>query len=280
MQKKNNISDIVCLTYGDFGFFFSLLLIPSRINLYIMHHANVDSMSRSHIKKLMFNIYKKRFIHIVNSGFMGDYLKNSIGVDSSKVLVWPHPLNPITISQKELIYDCVGLSNSNDERIIDQIIELERQTGVIKRNNLHVILKSTYNKFDNGYLQVFNGFIDKTIFDDYVSKARCLFMPFPDSYQMRMSGTLMDALSNNKILLGTNIPIIEYSKRMYPNIVHVFDIDTFVSTILKLKIKNPEAEKEFELFKNNHSDEYLASLMVDGLARGRQMDSSLQMYDF
>lgn len=278
--KENNISDVVCLTYGDIGFFFSLLLIPKRTNLYIMHHANVDSISRSRIKMLMFNTYKKRFVHIVNNGFMGDYLENNIGVDSSKVLVWPHPLNPITISQEELIYDCVGLSNSNDERIINQIIELESQTEVIKRNNLHVVLKSTYNKFDNGYLQVFNGFVDKAIFDDYISKARCLFMPFPDSYKMRMSGTLMDALSNNKILLGTNIPIIKYSKIMYPNIVQVFDINTFVSTILKLKIKSSESEKEFALFKNNHSDEYLASLMVDGLTRGRQVDSSLQKYDF
>lgn len=278
--KENNISNVVCLTYGDFGFFFSLLLIPKRMNLYIMHHANVDSISRSRIKMIMFNTYKKRFIHIVNSGFMGDYLKNSLGVDSSKVLVWPHPLNPITISKEELIYDCVGLSNSNDESVVNQIIELERQTEVIKRNNLHVVLKSTFNKFDNGYLQVLNGFMDKAIFDGYISKARCLFMPFPDNYQMRMSGTLMDALSNNKVLLGTNIPIIKYSKKMYPNIVHFFDINTFVPTLLEFKIKSLESEKEFSLFKYNHSDEYLASLMVNSLTQGRLIDSSLQNYDF
>lgn len=278
--KKKQIFDVVCLTYGDFGFFFSLLLLPKCINLYMMHHANVDSISRSRIKRFMFNIYKKRFIHIVNSGFMGDYLKNYIGVNSSNVLVWPHPLNPITIPQKELIYDCVGLSNSNDEKVINQIIELERQTEIIKRNSLHVILKSACDKFDNGYLQVFNGFIDKAIFDDYISKARCLFMPFPDSYQMRMSGTLMDALSNNKILLGTNIPIIKYSKKMYPNIVHFFDINTFVQTILEFKIKKSEFENEFTLFKYNHSDEYLAPLMINSLTQDIQIDSSLQKYDF
>lgn len=278
--RKNKISDIICLTYGDFGFCFSFWLIPKHTNLYLMHHANVDSISRSRIKTFMFNIYKKRFMHIVNSGFMGDYLKNCMGVDYSRVLVWPHPLNQITISQKELIYDCVGLSNSNDERIINQIIETERQTEIIKKNSLHIVLKSTCNKFDNGYLQVFNGFIDKARFDDFISKARCLFMPFPDSYQMRMSGTLMDALSNNKILLGTNIPIIKYSKKMYPNIVQIFDINTFIPIILDFKIKKPEFEKEFTLFKHNHSDAFLAPLMISSLTQDKQMNSPLQKYDF
>lgn len=277
--KENNISDIVCLTYGDFGLFLSQLLIPSQINLYIMHHANVDSICRSRIKNLMFNTYKNKYTHIVLCGFIGNYLKNCLGVDTS-VLVWPHPLNSVTVSQEETIYDCVGLSNSNDEKIIDQIIELEKHTGILKKNNLHVLLKASHNRFDNGYLQVFNGFIDKVLFDNYISKARCLFMPFPDSYQLRMSGTLMDALSNNKILLGSNIPVTKYSKEMYPNIVRIFDIDTFINTILEFKTKNAEFDKEFALFKYNHSDEYLAPLMISSLTEDMQLNLDQKKYDF
>lgn len=278
--KKNNISDIVCLTYGDFGLFFSQLLIPNGINLYIMHHANIDSICRSRIKRFMFSTYKSRFRHIVLCKFIGDHLKNYIGVNASKILVWPHPLNLVPTPQKEAIYDCVGLSNSNDEMIINQIIELEKQTEVLKKNNLHVVLKSSHNRFDNGYLQVFNGFIDKPIFDNYINKARCLLMPFPDSFQLRISGTLMDALSNNKILLGTNIPITKYSKKTYPNIVQVLDVNTFASTILGFKIKNSKLEMEFALFKYNHSDEYLAPLMINSLTKNRQVNFDQEKYDF
>ena len=274
--ESHNIETIICLTYDDFGLFFSQYLLKKKMNVYLMHHANIDALKRSSLKRLFFHTYCKKVRHIVQCEFLSEYFSQIIP-EIDDIIIWPHPLNQINkTALSNAIYDCVGLSTSNDDSVICEIIENEKNHETLKNNGLKVILKSNNYEFDNGYLRVIKGFIEQDLFENYVINSRSLLMPFPETFKMRMSGTLMDALSNKKHLIGTEIPIVLRSKKTYPEIVHLYTLESFASLLKKIA-KSDKVESQFNEFITFHSDTHLSKLMYDSITLNRP---NICNYDF
>ena len=61
--------------------------------------------------------------------FIGTYLNEKLGVNNQIIYPIPHPLN-CTNNNVNVIYDCVGISNSNDEEIIKNLVEYEKENKV------------------------------------------------------------------------------------------------------------------------------------------------------
>lgn len=262
--RKYNFDKVIILSFYDIGLFFSRNILPNNLTFFLMHHYNVDLFCSSKLRRFLFGFYKKKFKHIVQCSFMKKVMVKTVNIDSSDVIVWPHPLNTIDKMSEIEDIDCSGLSTSNDEEVIAEIIEMERNTSILKRENLHVYIKSRKHSFNDGNLIIINGFLDKDVFDDIIDRSKALFLPFPPSFKTRMSGTLMDALSNEKFVIGTRIPVVENSRKSYPLLVKVYDTASFVEQ-LKLLRKGEKETSQFQNFKKYHCDEYLSEIMKNSI---------------
>lgn len=258
LAKKIRPDYIFVSSFDTIVFRFGRLLFGDTENMYLLHTINIDELA-NFIKSKLFNTYKNKVNHVVFEQYMKDYLINRIGIESNRVFVLPHPLNENSkiFNSKELEYACVGLSNSNDEDLITKLIELEKEKKVFKNNCKKVILKSKEKEFDNGYLKVFKGFLDINTYDTYINKSECVLVPFPKDFYYRMSGTLVDAFSNNKVVMGNNIPIIQTYAKKYPDICKIYTSESDLVNQISLSRTADKNEFQFEKFKIEHSNEMI-----------------------
>ncbi|RLQ94813.1 glycosyltransferase family protein [Falsibacillus albus] len=262
--KKNKSDYILVSSFDTITFAIGKIFFRNKDKMYIVHHNNVDELDNKYKLKI-FKSYMNNVNHIVLEGFIKDYLVNEIGVNKKNVFVLPHPLyiNETCKEQREK-YLCIGLSNSNDEYFIEQIIKTEKENKKFLNSRKKVILKSKKYEFDNGYLKVVKGYLKKEKYDEYVSNSEYIFMPFPDTFCYRMSGTLMDALSNKKIVLGSDIPLMRYYTRKYPSICKIIkDASAFFYFLLNSEQNATRNAKEFHSFNKFHSKENITRVLSD-----------------
>ena len=246
---------------------------------FVLQNVNPDSIQESRIHRIGYELIKNRVYSVVLGGFIKDFLVSSLKTNPQRVLVLPHPMYTVSDNMEHDI-DCVGISNSNDESIIEKIIEKEKKDGLIRKNGLKVVLKSQKTKFDNGYLKIISGFIDSDIYDDYISRAKCIFLPFSLSFKSRMSGTLIDALSNNKSVIGTRIPAVIQAEKCYNSVLKIYNETTFIDDIIGLGLDNEAKNESFRRFKEHHSDNQLCALLskaVKNVIANKPMED---VYDF
>ncbi len=277
IAKENQISDVICLTYDEVSLFLLTPLVPSSLRVYLMSHVNIDNYANSNVKNWMFRRIKNRYNHIVQCGFMADYFEANYQLKN--VLVWPHPLNRITLQSVPRDIDCAGLSFSNDENVISHLIEMENKEQPFKRHKLKVVVKSQQYQYDNGFLTVIKGRLSSTEYDNVLNRAKSILMPFPSSFKMRMSGTLIDSLTNKKIVIASPITVINESNKIYPNAIKIFNEKTFVDDLCSLSLSS-ENMSDFDSFIHFHSDENLADIMFSNLSSSLKNENVVNTYDF
>lgn len=249
--------------YNFDGFFFAsfetaifelmvMLLGKDIKNTFILHNNNIDRFNEVPLKKKLFNRYKNKVNHVVLESFISYYLKKECSINDEQVFTLPHPLNMNLISKKEIMYECIGISNSNDEEWISKIIGLERQYERIKRNGKHVVLRSKDKEFDNGYLKVIKGWLNDEMYNNYINCSKAIFLPFPQTFRYRMSGSVVDAFSNKKYVIGSNIPLLKYYEKQYNGICKTISCpDEFYDVVTNI----PEIETTgFKQFVREHNN--------------------------
>ncbi len=256
----------ICITYYGITFPIGRMFFRNNDKLILLHNINVDELENSKIKRLLFSIYKKKIGHLVLSGFMAKRLIDHYNINPNQVSVLVHPMN-LVHNGGPLFYDCVGLSNSNDDNMIHQIIEREKKEGIAKKLGLHIVLKSTKEEFDDENLKVITGFIDQNSYDGYISGAKSLFMPFPSYFRYRMSGTLVDALSNEKPVITSRIKLTEEVKKAYPKSICMYEGGDFFQLVQSINQQSELQKMEFIKFSKYHSDENLYSLFDKAIIR-------------
>lgn len=250
--RDKNPDIIFVSSYETISFALGRFFFRKRNKLFLLQHYNLDELDNA-IKRWFFKTYMKKVDHIVFEDFIRDYLIDRFNLDKNRVHVLPHQLNENFIKKTSAKkYSCVGLSNSNDENMISEIVNMEMKYGIFKKNKRKVVLKSKITEFDNGYLLVFKGYLDEDKYNEYNSQCESIYMPFPATFRYRMSGTLVDALSNNKIVFGSDIPLMRYYSKKYPLSCKIVRgaKDVFNSI---LDLKNDDLSSEFETFKKEHS---------------------------
>lgn len=253
-------------SYETIVFALGRVLFGGRYKIVLLHHMNIDELT-SRVKRFFFKSYMNKVEHVVFLAPIKEYLVETFGIRAEQIHVLPHhnlrnsSVHSSVESKKK--YTCVGLSNSNDEKMIEDIINLEKISGRFKENNCRVILKSKVIEFDDGYLKVIRGFLENDVFQEYLSNTQCVYIPFSPTYRYRMSGTLIDAFSNDKIVCGSDILCIEeYSKR-YPSICDIItDAGQFCEFVSSMKVTlGANQKKSFEDFKRDHSTEKIVRIM-------------------
>lgn len=229
------------------------LFFTNECKTFLLHHNNIDELE-SNIKRWFFKSYMKNVEHVVFEEFIRGHIVKTLGLDMKRIHLLPHQLNhnyPLTKFENK--YSCIGLSNSNDEKMICEIIDIEKQRGLLEKSGKKVILKSRGVNFDNGFLKVVNGYLSDEEYNDYINHCESVLIPFPKTFRHRMSGTLVDALSNNKIVFGNDIPLMRYYGEKYPLTCKILTrTEDIFDYILDLKTTENTIE-EFNRFKEEHS---------------------------
>ncbi len=279
LYRRDNYIATFVITYDEISLAIGKCFGYIKEPFFIIQNSNPDAISFSKYRRIAFDLIKDKVYSVTLGGFVKDFLVSSFHVDPSRVLVLPHPMY-VTDKNSILDIDCVGISNSNDETIIERIIENEKKYGLIKQNNLKVLLKSKKHIFDNGNLTIITGFIDSSIYDDYISRAKCIFLPFSSSFQYRISGTLIDALSNNKCIIGTDIPVISQSSKCYPGVIRLYNESTFISDIVEIGKDSSFKSDSFIRFQEQHGEIILSNILSRAIENAIAKKPMEVSYDF
>jgi hypothetical protein len=228
----------------------------------VFHHRNIDELSRKQIYKKSFEHYKNKIFHFVFEKYFRDYLIHDIGIKQDHVYVIPHPVNNREpFSAGHFSYDCVGLSNSNSEEFISEIINSKDK---FKNNKVKILLKSKKTEYADENVIIIKGHLDYNTYNNYILSAKTILVPVLNSYKYRLSGSIYDGLVNKKIVFTTStFYSTDYGKR-YPGIcIYVDNIDDLISKISSASYDNNI--DSFNLFIMQHSKEETTKRINDAI---------------
>lgn len=211
--KKDNYDAIIYLGFDTIAFSVSSGK-NNKTPVFLFHHNNIDELT-SKIKRVIFGRYKNQTYHIVFEEFFRDRLINDIHVLPDRVFVVPHPAQSIANMQTDKSYDCIGLCNSNDENLIQEAVMRDNE---FEQRGLHILLRSKIREKKAGAVEVIKGFMDKDVYDELMAAGKTVFVPLPETYIYRLSGSIYDALSRRKLVYTTSKYYAQEYERRYPGI--------------------------------------------------------------
>lgn len=220
------------------------------IPMFLFYHKNIDELTNK-VKRMAFRGYKHKVYHIVFEEFFRDRLVRGIRTPADRVFVIPHPVRPIVDVQTDKSYDCIGLCNSNDEGFIQDAIQRERD---FLQNDLHILLRSKNTEKKNGAVEVIKGFMKKETYDKYMAAGKTFFVPLPETYIYRLSGSIYDALSRGKPVYTTSKYYAKEYERRYPGTCrYVNSVEQLIEQLQRKQYI--KATNSFQKFMDNHSIE-------------------------
>lgn len=258
---RNSFDRIFIPTFETITFSFFYLLHSQIKEIYILHHLNTDEL-KSPVKKFFFKFYMNKVNHIVFEQFIKDYLVNDIGVRKELVHTIPHPLRTLTNDSVQINHGeslCVGISNSNQDILIQEIINYEEKSKSLQNNNVILILKSTNIEYSNTHLIVFKGFLSREHYEGYLNRCSMILMLHSPNHSYRASGFLFDGLSNRKIAIGNNIKIMQQYSENFPAICKIGNSAAEILDLITNFKRKYDSEKEFDLFLEQYSSAALAN---------------------
>lgn len=250
--QKKDYDVVLSMGFETTFFKFGLSFFKNR-PLFIFHHKNIDELTNK-VKRMMFNRYKNRVYHVVFEDFFRDRLVTEIGVHSDKVFVIPHPVKRLEDVPTAKSYDCVGLCSSNDENFIQEAVN--RECDFFK-HDIHILLRSKTFEKKNGMVEVITGFLEKEEYDSLMSAGKAVFVPLPETYIYRLSGSIYDALSRGKVVYTTSKYYAnEYGRRYPGTCMHVGSVEQLIERLKNQS--NIETSTSFEKFNDSHSIEIVS----------------------
>lgn len=251
--QKKNYDAVLCLGFETTLFGLGLSKFKG-LPVFIFHHKNIDELTSS-TKRFAFGCYKNRVYHVVFEEFFRNRLVNEIGVRTEKVFVVPHPVKAIEGVPTEKRYDCVGLCNSNDEDFIKEAVNKECD---FREYGLHILLRSKVHEKKDGPVEVIRGFMEKEIYDELMAAGKTVFVPLPETYIYRLSGSIYDALSRRKLVYTTSKYYAQEYERRYPGTCkHVGSVDELIERLQEKR--DSGASASFQQFIDGHSIETVSN---------------------
>jgi glycosyltransferase involved in cell wall biosynthesis len=240
------------ISFSSFNFLFKMRKTP----IYLIHHNNIDALSKSGIKRLIFRTYSNKVNHVVLEKFISQFLISKINVPSHKTFVVRHPIDKHMKSSIAKGKDnlAIALSNSNDENIIETLIDIEKRERCLEEIGCKVILKSKKIIHKSATIETINGFIENSEYEQYYKKAKFILLPFKDSFNYRISGSLLEALSKGKVVIGNNSVMMQHYSHNYPYLCKCVNNTKDFLCLLKGTYDEDEIDKDFKRFINDYSD--------------------------
>lgn len=248
----------ICLGYETISFAFGRRFIK-QIPISIFHHKNIDELT-SIYKRILFNIYKNKVFHFVYEQFFGEHLSQDLNVKKQRIFTIPHPVKRIDTNKDEkIVFDCVGLCNSNSEIFIKQCLDNEK---LFAEKNYTIVLRSKEKAIKVNNISIIKGFMEYEKYCKYLDRAKTVLIPLPDNYIYRLSGSIYDALARKKIVLTNSRFYVEAYGKRYPGLCYyvesIKDLLSFLDNLNDAKDKS----NIFEDFINEHSKDKIGNTII------------------
>lgn len=206
--------------------------------MYLIHHMQIDEL-KSRIKRFFFGFYKNRFIHVVMTEYIRDYLVNNHEIPPENIRVVLHPLyERPTLRKKDdsQINTFIALNYSTSEGFIDSLIQHDINNSSFSSSGCKLVIKSKYHKYTSLGLRVFNGYLSRYEYDQLYKESDCVLSIVDRNFNYRIGGTLIDAISCGKPVIAIRSLFAEYYHSMFgEGIVLCDDLDSFVGATIKFK---------------------------------------------
>lgn len=251
---------IMVMAYHTPHFKYQFKLMPHK-PISIFEHFNIDRLADNKEKEDYLS-FSNKVGHFVFASYMKDYLK-SLGVDGGKIYVISHPLTiigefdspfPVTSGEKHIL--CPGLSN--DSKLIKNIVEYEKKSHVLEAHNVVLTLRGDLCDLQlPKSIHLMKGYLTAHDYENLYRRSIGILVTYPPNYSYRFSGVILNSISCQKVVFGNDIKIMHYFSERYPKNCRVFY--TVNELFAQLVGEFVFDEKEFEKFKEQHSDESILS---------------------
>lgn len=211
-------------------------------------------------RRRLFDSFKNDIHHIVMEEDGVGYLQERLGIERGRIHYVPHMLNPVGELGESGAPPCevVGISNSNDDREVQKIIDMEEGEGFFKSRGIRAILRSRSIDYKGDGLTVFSGRLGLSYgeYYGYIKNARVILLPFSEGFGMRTSGTIMDAFSSGVPVIGSPFPTMRQYGRMFPDICLTYDSMDELKGCIEMVLGRSEGDfcEEYAGFCDAHSD--------------------------
>lgn len=255
---RKNYDAVLVMTHENISFSLMRFLLNGK-PIFIIHHNTIDLLNGK-LNKYFFKKYMNSVNHIVFADFIKEGIIKKTNVNAKKVKVLEHPLSnniPMQIDNSinngiiEKTFLSLGLGS--DEELIKKLVRIEKESQYFTKNGLNLIIRSVKINFESPGLKIFTGILSEDEYFELYKKASVYLLLYPISYQLRFSGSILNALQSGKCVIGTNIPLVRYFSKLYPNNCRV--AKSIEDLLMQLTTSDFRFDaKEYENFKSKHSD--------------------------
>jgi hypothetical protein len=237
---------------------FSLLkhLFP-KFKTFLFHHHNLDELDNP-LKKILFSTFKNQYNHLTLDKFISNNLVSFFKIKPNLAHFINHPIKQNTLLKRinnNKTINILSLTNSNDENLIKQLIDLDK-SGHLKEKAFIFYIKSSYINYKSNNLTVSSYYLSKDEYEKLLKDSDYSILLLPSSFNNRISGVMIDSLSYNLPIIAPNIISIKEFNIRYPSIVYTFNN---IRDILSIELNNFRNINmvDFLNFQNNHSDSFV-----------------------
>ncbi len=258
--SKDLKPDIIYIsTYETRTFPLGLLFFDKTNNIIVLENYNIDFL-RYRSQKIAYKWFANKVHHMVYESFFGDYLVNDIGVKQELVHTVPHfyyapYVNSLSNIVASKSYDFVGLSGSNDQDVIGEIVDIETKEKFFENNRIRCYIKSSTHHYESDYLTVSDKFLSTEEYNAMYCDSKAVLVLFPTSYIYRMSGCIVDAFSNHKQVISTNLELSKFYHTKYGSIILPCESSRDILNQIKTIMNDNTNNLDFSGFEKDHSDE-------------------------
>lgn len=210
IAKRYEYKKVVVLGYDPVMFLLMYKTLSSLGELYVVEHHQLDEVSISGWKKRIWEHYKLQTNHILLDDAIVDITAKDFSIPKDKICVFPHPcifdskkIEKTTLKSNMIKVLCI--SQSNDPKQMQELVNSERETKFFENNNIKVVIR--YNDLwkanDLKGFEIINGFLPEVDYNRLNEECDIVLMPFPLEYRYRCSGTLIDALAAGKKVVSS-----------------------------------------------------------------------------
>lgn len=266
--KKESFDKVIYFTFDTINFAAERFFLKKK-DVYLIHHLNTSELINPKKAKI-FQTYSNQVKHIVFGDFIKSFLVESLAVDENRVLSLPHPIllnnnqntpaaNHLEANNKDQRL-WIALGYANDLSLIDEIIKYENKTHLLENNNTKLILRWFKPPLETKSISILSGHLDASVYNQLYSAASGVLLLYPQTYQYRFSGALMDAMANAKPVIGSSIPVTHEFESEYPSFCSSFTSvpDLFAKLIEKNNSKKDCLQSELQKFYLRHNDNLIA----------------------
>lgn len=260
--RKINYTKLFFLTVHNDALIYALPLFKKN-RVVCAHHNDLDGLMYRNTSKKHFKEKAHLLKHVVLADFIRDGLLKEFPELKKEVFVVNEPLQYYSEKSVRKEKMVVSMGRDNDISLIENLINYDSQHEF--KSSYNFLIRSRKVNYVGNNIEVTSRYFSRDEFDDIQDTASVALLLYPQSYNLRYSGIIDDALSHHLIVLSTDFPMARYYNSLMPNnvriIKNVIDVFNLVDTESFL-FDNEELQIFLDLHKRSSVERQLKQVLL------------------